>query len=72
MTNSHSKNKIMRKVGEVWLDPEDVSAAEEVTLTQARFHLRNGSVIDTEIPTGKTLAWMMGRLSGEGGSWLLT
>ena len=65
MTNWYSKNKIMRKVGKVWLDPEDVSAAEEVKPMQARFHLRNGNVIDAQIPNGETLAWMMGRLSGE-------
>ena len=55
MTNWYSKNKIMRKVGEVWLDPEDVSAAEEVALMRARFHLRNGNVVDTQIPNGETL-----------------
>ena len=65
MTNWYSKDKIMRKVGEVWLDPEDVSAAEEVALMRARFHLRNGNVVDTQIPNGETLDWMMGRLSGE-------
>ena len=65
MTNWYSKNKVMRKVGEVWLDPEDVSAAEEVKPMHARFHLRNGNVVDAQIPNGETLAWMMGRLSGE-------
>ena len=65
MTNWYSKNKIMRKVGEVWLDPEDVAAAEEVKPMQARLYLRNGNVIDAQIPNGKTLDWMMSRLSGE-------
>ena len=68
MTNWYSKNKVMRKVGEVWLDPEDVAAAEEVTLMRARLHLRNGNVIDAQIPNGKTLDWMMSRLFGEGGT----
>ena len=65
MTNWYSKDKIMREVNDVWLDPDEVSAAEEVPRMKARFHLRNGNVVDAQIPNGKTLAWMMGRLSGE-------
>ena len=65
MTKWYSKDKIMRKVSDVWLDPDDVSAAEEVPRMKARFHLRNGNTVDAQIPNGKTLSWMMARLFGD-------
>ena len=65
MSTWASKVKTMRLVGDAWLDPAEVTAAEEIKPMVARFHLANGNVIDAQIPNGKTLAWMMGRLSGE-------
>lgn len=62
MSTWTSKTKTMRLVGKVWLDPIEVTAAEEIKPMVARFHLTNGNVIDAQIPGGKTLDWMMGRL----------
>lgn len=65
MSDWSSKTKAMRRVGEVWLDPIDVSAAEQPTPGTTLFHLRNGSTVETRIPDGKTLDWMLARLFGE-------
>lgn len=62
---STSQTKTMRKVGDIWLDPANVDAAEEIEIHAARFHLHNGASVTTQIPQGKNLDWMMGQLFKE-------
>lgn len=62
---SKSAAKTMRRVGAVWLDPVSVVAAEEMPSSVARFHLHSGAVVETSIPQGKSLDWMMAKLFKE-------